>query len=516
MSESSASPVLDAASLRAFIDVLPAPAAVLMGDDLHVNLPFALLTGYPREVLTTVDACFSRLFGAVAPETRRAYESDRQAGFGPMRLWHGHAADGAPLILEFRGRRLDGADLWLVSDATEGRRELLRDQQMIEAQLRHAQKLESLSVLAGGIAHDFNNLLTSILGYASLARMELPAECPQREYLEEVEKAARRAAELTRQMLAYSGRGKFVLGPVQLKRLVLEMVPFIEATLARRAGLELDLHDGLPFIDGDEQQLRQVLLSLVANAAEAIDKPRGAVRIALSQRRLEQPLHSAFSAGLAPGLFAVLEIRDNGCGMDRDTLQRIFDPFFSTKFIGRGLGLAAALGIIRAHRGLIRVESEPGQGASIEILLPARSTAAEAVAAPARPRGTVLVVDDEDDLRAMVQHMLEGDGYRVLCAADGFEAERLVRQSSREISAILLDLTMPGRSGEETLKALRRFDGRLPIFLMSGRLPDKAAAVVEGVEYNGFIQKPFGREDLLAFLRLRLAEETGGAGAAKG
>ena len=388
------------------------------------------------------------------------------------------------------------AGVAITRDVTE-QREAEEESRHLEQQLVQAQKLESLGVLAGGIAHDFNNLLVGILGNASLALSEIPADAPLRETLEGIETAALRAGELTNQMLAYSGKGRFVVEPLDLSELVAEMAHLLESAISKKAVLRHELARDLPPVDADATQIRQLVMNLITNASDALGDGPGT--IALRTHLLEEAEPAAPEEwGPPPGPRILLEVEDSGCGMAPETLSRIFDPFFTTKFTGRGLGLAAALGIVRGHRGAIDVQSDPGRGTRFRVLFPASSKCAAkpalpelAEAGPSRARGTLLVADDEEVVRSMAGRILERAGFDVLTAEDGRRAVEIVRENAERISAVLLDLTMPHLGGEEALRAIREIRPDMPVVLTSGYSESEIAPRFEGVRLEGFLQKPF-------------------------
>ena len=291
------------------------------------------------------------------------------------------------------------------------------EQHKLEIQMQQVQKLESLGILAGGIAHDFNNLLTVILGHANLALADLSPESPARENLLEIDNASRRAAELCRQMLAYSGRGRFVVKPINLSRLAQELTHMLQVSISKKAILRCDFEENPPFIEADPAQVRQVVMNLVINASEAISSKEGIISISTGSMQCDRTyLRESYPIkSPPPGKYVYIEVLDTGCGMDSKTLPKIFDPFFTTKFTGRGLGLAAVIGIIRQHKGAIKITSEPGKGSTFRVLFPASSntdTHMEAEAPPElwRGSGTILVVDDEAEVLNVVKIMLERQG----------------------------------------------------------------------------------------------------------
>ena len=444
-----------------------------------------------------------------------------------------HSEKGATCFeQDYRVVRPDGAIRWLydftvvardeddrvthyegyVLDITE-RKRAEEERRQLELQIQHAQKLESLGVLAGGIAHDFNNLLVGVLGYAGLAEMELPADSPARESVQKIEKAARRAADLTRQLLAYSGRGRFAVEWVDLPALVEEMAHLLQTSVSKKARLEYDFARDLPPIEGDATQLRQVVMNLITNASDALGDQSGAITLRSGVVHVDRDelAETYLSADLPEGPYVYVEVSDTGCGMDEETLAKIFDPFFTTKFPGRGLGLAAVLGIVRGHRGALKVTSEPGRGSTFRVLLPCGGrpeAPVEAEPAPGgnwRGAGTILVVDDEESVRAVAQLILERSGFAVLTAVDGREALDVFRAHRDEIALVLLDLTMPHLSGEETLQELRRISADVRVILSSGYNEQEVAGRDAGKSPVRFIQKPYSPSALIEKVREALA-----------
>jgi two-component system, cell cycle sensor histidine kinase and response regulator CckA len=422
-----------------------------------------------------------------------------EVGASPM-----HLADGslAGVVIVFR-------DVTTVRRVEEERRTM-------ERRMQETQKLESLGMLAGGIAHDFNNLLVAILGNASLALSELAPESPVRENVEQIEVASQRAADLARQMLAYSGKGRFVIQILDLNSIVREIAHLLSVSVAKSVHVRYDLDPTLPPIEGDATQLRQVVMNLVVNAGEAIGEQVGTVRIRTAAVDAdERYLRGALVADeLQPGRYVTLEVVDTGSGMDPATRERIFDPFFTTKFTGRGLGLAAVLGIVRGHGGTIRVYSEPGRGSSFNILLPVaeRGLQPAKVALPAESwtaAGTILVVDDEPAVRAMAVKMLAPTGLSAVTAVDGVDAVARFEAEPDRFSLVLLDLTMPRRGGVETFEAIRRIRPQVPIVLMSGYAEEEASARFVGRGLAGFLQKPFTLAELVTALQSGLGPHSG-------
>jgi two-component system, chemotaxis family, CheB/CheR fusion protein len=417
--------------------------------------------------------------------------------------------------MDLLGRRKDGTEfpveislsyieepsgilaLAFITDITERKR--------IEDQLRETQKLEGLGVLAGGIAHDFNNLLTGIIGNASLLAETLAAGHPGLEKVNQIATAGQRAADLTRQLLAYAGKGRFQNQSVNVNELVQETSVLVQSSIPSWVKVSLDLASNLPRIEADASQIQQLLMNLIINAAEAI-LPDHVGRVLLSTRRqimtnTDLP-NAVLSREVTPGEYVLIEVYDNGRGMTKEEQTKIFDPFFTTKFMGRGLGLAAALGIIRGHRGKIAVDSTPGAGSRFKVLLPAAS-----VELPDQPQalpeaedltghGLILVIDDKDVVRHAAKSALQHYGYSVVTADDGSGGIDLIRQLGERVRLIILDMTMPGMSGEETLNRIRAMEAVTPVLLSSGFEEGEAIHRFKGKELAGFVQKPYTAEAL--------------------
>ena len=388
------------------------------------------------------------------------------------------------------------------------RRKSEEERRRLEAQVQHVQKLESLGVLAGGIAHDFNNLLVGILGNAGLALMEMLPESPARPTVQKIEVAALRAAELTKQMLAYSGKGMFKTQPLNLSRVVSEMLHLLSVSISKKATIRTRLTDELPAIEGDAAQIQQVVMNLITNASEALGDNAGEIVIATGTVDADRAyLADTFlDENLPEGRYVFLEVSDTGAGMDKITIARIFDPFFTTKFTGRGLGLAAVLGIIRGHHGGIRVYSEPGRGTAFKILLPATDLQIQASTPRAdntawRSTGTVLVIDDEPAVLAVAGNVLERVGFKALTANKGRAGVDLFREHAAEIRAVLLDLTMPDLSGEEVFRAIRMIRADVKVILSSGYNEQETISLFRGKGLAGFLQKPYQPSQLVDTMR---------------
>jgi PAS domain S-box-containing protein len=384
----------------------------------------------------------------------------------------------------------------------------ISEKKRVDERLRESQKLESIGLLAGGIAHDFNNLLVGIVGNASLGEEMVPPGHPVTEILTRIVKTGEQAAHLTRQMLAYAGKGRFIVEPVNLSDLVREIIPLIQPSISKRIGVHLNLSRGLPPVNADRSQLQQIVMNLLINAAEAIGSSPGVVSVSTGVRRVD----GRFSGGptgaeVEPGEYVCLSVSDTGSGMDDATRAKIFDPFFTTKFTGRGLGLAAVAGIVRGHKGAIEVTSAPGKGSTFQVLLPAAANAAPAPGPAAlddedlRGEDTILVVDDEEAVRLLAKRALERHGYTVLCASSGQAGVELLRKEAGRVSLVVLDLSMPGMNGQETLAELRKIDPEIKVVISSGYAEADTMPLFAGVSVSGFIQKPYTSRQLARSLK---------------
>ena len=388
----------------------------------------------------------------------------------------------------------------------------ITERKHFERQLRQTAKLESLGLLAGGVAHDFNNLLTSIMGHASLLLEAAPFSSPDREQLREILKASQRAADLTRQMLAYAGKGRYVIKLVDLSEMVEEISALVKSSIPKAVDVELKLAKGLPQIKADSAQMQQLVMNLVINAAEAIGEGHvGVVRVTTSQQQFDDEFIKLYYSadGLKPGTYVILEVSDTGSGMDEATKAKIFDPFFTTKFTGRGLGLSAALGIVRGHEGAIRLYSVPGRGTTFRVLFPAslsRETTqlSEIKAVDLHGTGLVLVVDDEEMVQRVAVAALLRHGYKVLTAPNGAIAVQIVRERGAELALIVLDLMMPVMGGEEALAHIQESHPEIPVILSSGYDYGQTEGLSGETRLAGFIQKPYTAQQLLEIVKSKI------------
>ena len=367
----------------------------------------------------------------------------------------------------------------------------------MELQMLQVQKLESLGVLAGGIAHDFNNILTVIIGNADLALMRLNKESSAVDNLHRIEQAAARAADLAKQMLAYSGKGRFVIENIDLNTLLEEMLRMLEVSISKKVLLRLNPYKHLPTVEADATQMRQVIMNLVINASEAIGEKSGVIAISTGCMDCDRSYLKDvwLDENISEGLYVYLEIADSGCGMDKQTMAKLFDPFFTTKFTGRGLGMAAVLGIVRGHKGAIKVYSELNRGTTFKILLPASSKPVEIFNGTSlhddwQGSGTVLLVDDEETVRGIGAEMLRELGFTVITADDGREGVEQLKNNP-DISIVILDLTMPHMDGEQCFRELKKLRSDIKVIMSSGFNEQEVTEKFLGKGLAGFIQKPY-------------------------
>ena len=442
-------------------------------------------------------------------------------------MWGSIAQEGSRMAFDYRLRDLSGDWHWfegrssafrnrdgevvvvLVSrDVTERRR--------TDELLRQTQKLESLGVLAGGIAHDFNNLLTAILGNLNLAQNSLSDLSPATHYLDNVEKAVLKASDLTKQLLAYSGKGRFVVKELDLNHVVEEMTHLLQVSISKKIALRFRLAADLPLIEADTAQIQQVVMNLVTNASDAIGDQDGTITISTATQEVDGSyIATTFpTQPIQPGSYVVLEVGDTGCGMTPETLARIFDPFFTTKVSGRGLGLSAMQGILRGHKAGIKIYSEPGRGSIFKVFFRVHRRAAapllpEEPSSPAVFMGTVLLVDDEPAILDSISTALGLMGFQVLTATDGQEAVDLLAGRRDAIDLVLMDLTMPRMDGREAFKTMRRLDPSVPVILCSGYSEHESIQDLLGRNLTGFLQKPYQLEELRKAIQAALAKRGG-------
>ena len=470
----------------------------------HLHLPLAerarklgnflpdMVTPYPIEELPIAKA----LRGEQADQVEIYVKNERrpQGAFISSTARPMYAPDGS-----VKGTVLVFRDITAQKKAVE---ENLR----LEARVYQAQKLEGLGLLAGGIAHDFNNLLMGVLGNAGLALLELPPGTDVHSRVEQIKVGAQRLAELTNQLLAYSGKASFTEEVIDISDLMNEMLGLLKTVVSKKAVLEADFAAELPLIRADVTQLRQIVMNLITNASDALGDRQGRIVVRTGDIRADRPylLQTILGDKLAEGDYVYVEVSDEGCGMDEETQRRIFDPFFTTKVKGRGLGLAAVLGLMRRHGGTLKVDSEAGKGTVMRVLFPAIA-GKKAVVAPRdvkqqvfRGRGTVLIIDDEELVRDITKEMLEYAGFNVLLAATGKEGLSVYEEHADEVAVVILDMTMPDLSGEEVFRALREYRPGVKILFSSGYSKDKRVEALLEEGSVGYLQKPYVPQVLLA------------------
>jgi PAS domain S-box-containing protein len=512
LAESLAAQSASEARFRALVIHAPTPICVASAEGRidYVNHSFERVLGYSIEDLPDIQAWWEKAYPDLSLRERACAHWEEACAEAmatgtpvPPSEYTVMGRHGRSLQLEIQAAIIEGQWLVTFTDVSERRRS--------EEAMRQAQKLESLGVLAGGIAHDFNNLLSAMLGNLNMAQMKLTPGAASEPYLDNMEGTIRKAAELTRQMLAYSGKGRFVVEPIDFSRLVAEITHLLAVSISKKVQVEYALAPNLPAIEADAAQLQQIVMNLVTNASEAIGEGGGVIRISTAQRDIEvSELGTTFSGqDIDPGRHVSLRVEDTGCGMEPRIMGRIFDPFFSTKGSGRGLGLSAMLGILRGHRAAIEIQSEPGKGSVFHIHFKA-SEASVPVAEGAgtenhggRFHGKVLLVDDEADLRFSYGSMLQHLGFHVVAARDGFEA--LEKFQPREFALIFMDLTMPRMDGREAFFQMKARDPEVRVILASGYSEGESVETLHGLRPAAFIQKPFSFQVLTRVLEKVLA-----------
>lgn len=403
----------------------------------------------------------------------------------------------------------------LARDIT-ARKQSEEQQRRLERQMEETQKLESLGVLAGGIAHDFNNLLVGVLANAELVLDAIgdgQGHGDIRQRLLDIRDAAQHAAELTNEMLAYSGRGHFDVRAVSLTETIREMGHLLTASISKKAEVRYELGAGLPAVQADVTQLRQVIMNLITNASDALEDRPGVIRISTGTQVIGGSVPELYGVTTPPpGRYAFIEVTDSGCGMDEETRVRLFEPFFTTKFTGRGLGLSAVQGIVRGHGGGITLHSKPGEGTIIRVLLPCGGEVVSARRPCSEPSsewagsGLVLLVDDDARVRTVTELLLRGIGFEVLSVASGRDAIAAFESHMDQLTLVMLDLTMPDMSGDQVLREMRRRNPQVPVLLCSGYSEEEMSHRLDDCDSAGFLQKPYTYESLRARLK-QLSEQ---------
>ena len=450
---------------------------------------------------TTPEALIGKpMYELVAPETRATAASNverRRRGIAERHESRLVRVDGTQFLAIVSAAPVQGANgeylgaIATVTDASERRQMDERIQQLV--------KHETLGTLAGGVAHDFNNLLAGILVNLELVMPDI-TDPETLSALEDARSAATRAADLSRQMLAYAGRGRTSITRLDANQLIRDTMALLHALVPKNVSIALSLAPTALGVDGDATQLRQVILGLAANASEAIGTRAGTVWITSGVLRADRDyLKDSFVPDVPPdGEYVFVRVRDEGGGVSLEVLPRIFDPFFTTKQQGRGLGLAEVMGILRAHRGAIRVSTEPGKGSTFEVLLPsAEKGRSRATIVSGEDKKLVLVADDEPAVRSAARRALERAGISVLLAADGVEALRVFRENEASITAVVLDLTMPGMSGREVLRAIRELSPKKPVLVSTGYAEEEGLAAAAGDPHAAVLGKPWSARELI-------------------
>jgi two-component system cell cycle sensor histidine kinase/response regulator CckA len=490
---------------------------------------FAIVTrnedGNEADRIEATNPAMERMFGGVvegfpAENIFSGSGKERAATFGAIReaaeaegFWEGEtlceSLDGRKFPSMTRVNTHHGARgpfVSLLFQDISAQKQMLRETEELQAKLAQSQKLHTLGVLAGGVAHDFNNLLTGIMGNASLALHSMYKDVDKADVgglLKDVITASARAADLTRQLLAYAGKGQIATGPVDITELAAETASLVRATIPKNVEVRLDLQKDLPLIEGDAGQLQPIIMNLAINASEAIGDSVGLVEIVTSECdvKIEDGEVNQLGEPLPAGKYVCLNVRDNGSGMSEETLSHIFDPFFTTKFTGRGLGLSAVSGIVRSHGGNISVNSKLGSGSNFRILFPAlQRKKVERIDRCAHfnlyGSGAILVVDDEEMVRRTASVALRHYGYEVLLAENGKRALEILELAGPRLKAVILDTTMPVMSGAETLAEIRRMWPSLTVVMTSGFTLDEAMKRFRESGIAGFVQKPFTAQAL--------------------
>lgn len=468
--------------------------------------PFCKILGITKEVFENNPGMVIEL---IHPDDREDFvkKNEEAAVLLEEFIWEGRLLiDGVIRWVHFQSlpRPLKNGDILWTGALLDITDRILAEEEKnkLESQFQQTQKLESLGVLSGGIAHDFNNILAIIMGNCSLAKLHKENAY---KYIPEIQKASERAAGLCRQMLTYAGKVQFVLANVNFRSLVGEMVDMLKKTIPQNAEIKIDFPSEIPLIQGDTSQLNQVVMNLIINASEAIGKEQGEIRVTLTETTINDG-HSEkdYNGKVIPtGNYVCLEVTDNGCGMNEETKWRIFEPFYTTKFSGRGLGMSAVLGIINSHKGALQLHSKLGQGTTFKLYLPTQKidsaqvrSAQQTTESEWRGHGTILLAEDEDQIRSIAKDFLEMFGFTVVEAANGKEALDLYLKSASKISLVLTDIGMPVMDGYALFHALKQLKPTLPIIISSGFGEADVTARIDPDKIAGLISKPYTSENL--------------------
>jgi PAS domain S-box-containing protein len=472
---------------------------------------FCRILGITREAFENNPAIINDV---IYPDDKESFARMNEAANADkkMFIWEGRLLiNGMIRWVAFQSlpRPLENGDvLWTgaIMDITD-RKKVEEEKFTMEQQFQQTQKLESLGVLSGGIAHDFNNILAIIMGNCSLAKLH---EENAGKYIPEIEKASQRAAELCRQMMAYAGKAQFAKSNLNIRSIVAEMVDMLKKTIPQNVEIRVESSTDIPFIQGDSSQLNQVIMNLIINASEAIGKEPGEINVSLTELTMnEDRLEMDYNGkAISPGCYVCLEVTDNGCGMDEKTKWRIFEPFYTTKFTGRGLGMSAVLGIIMSHKGALQLYSQLGHGTTFKVYLPAQKNVSDEdvnvqqkTQIPWRGSGTILLVEDEAQIRDIAKTMLESFGFTVVVAVNGKDALDIYQKYASEITLVLTDMGMPIMDGYALFPALKRLNPRLPIVISSGFGDVDVISRIGHAKIAGLISKPYTLDRLREVLK---------------
>jgi len=478
-----------------------------------------MASGLFYKILGTTKEAFANnpgmIIDLIYPDDRERFarENEEAAVHLGEFMWEGRLlVDDVIRWVRFQSvpRPLENGDvLWTgsLTDISE-RKKAEEEKQTHEQQMLQTQKLESLGVLSGGIAHDFNNILAIIKGNCSLATMDTENS---ENYIKEIDKASDRAAGLCRQMLAYAGKAQLTTANVNMSLLVKEMANMLKSTLPQNAVIKPELPTNIPLINADASQLRQVVMNLIINASEAIGTEHGEIKVSLARTTvLAGQVDRDYNGKIIPpGGYICLEVADNGCGMDEHTRWRIFEPFYTTKFTGRGLGMSAVLGIITSHSGALQLHSQLGQGTTFKVYLPVPKKGSteddshlqSISSVPWQGSGTILLVEDEDQVRLIAKALLNKIGYTVLEAVNGKEALELYQRNATVINLVMTDMGMPVMDGYELFSELKKLNPELPIIVSSGYGDSEVGSRIGTDNIAGLISKPYGPEQLREVLK---------------
>ena len=505
--------------LRHLVD--QSPLAVILWDTefqtLEWNPAAEKIFGYTKEEMSVTRGTLNIVPLRMRPSIEFVFQSLLDQRGGVRSTNENVTKDGRTIYCEwYNSPLLDeygdtvGA-ISMVQDVSE-RVRVEQERLQMERQLLETQKLESLGLLAGGIAHDFNNILVGIMGNASLALSEIDPTSDLFCSIQQIERAAIHAADLTRQMLAYSGKGRFLVERFNLSHLVEEMLELLKVSISKSAGLDIHLAGDLPDMKADATQIRQVAMNLIINASDALLEKPGTIsvttRIADSNEPFTGRSHPAPLSG--PGPWICLEVADTGKGMTPEVCDRIFDPFFSTKQTGRGLGLAAVLGIVRSHNGTVRFFSKPNLGSRFQVLFPVVENEPppllkhESNPRTAPAEANVLIIDDDATCLNVTSRILNKAGYKTTCASGGLEAMAMLSEKPAGFDLIILDLTMPHLNGEQTFARLRQINPSVSVLISSGYDEQESIQRFSESDIAGFIHKPFRSVELLKMVRKAL------------